>query len=92
MKPLQKFRQEQSRPWCGKFPGHDHQQCPAREVECRKCGKNGHFQHVCRSGAKQVSFVASEGGAFLGGVNALKSNPWTVDLHLNDEVSCRYRS
>ena len=33
---------------CGK--SHlDKQQCPAKEVICRKCHKRGHFQSVCRT-------------------------------------------
>ena len=34
---------------CGRAPKHDRRSCPAREVECRKCGKTGHFQAVCWS-------------------------------------------
>ena len=37
--------------WCGKSPKHDQQLCPAREANCRKCTKNGHYQTVCRSTA-----------------------------------------
>ena len=42
--------------WCGKSPKHDRQHCPAREANCRKCKKKGHYQTVCRSTA-QVATV-----------------------------------
>ncbi|CDW54627.1 zf-CCHC and Asp protease 2 domain containing prot ein, partial [Trichuris trichiura] len=34
--------------FCGRFK-HERASCPAREAECRKCGKRGHFAKVCRS-------------------------------------------
>lgn len=34
---------------CGKTPKHSWTECPAKDVECRKCQKKGHFAAVCRS-------------------------------------------
>ena len=34
---------------CGKSPTHPRNQCPAREAKCHKCGKQGHYQSMCRS-------------------------------------------
>ena len=31
---------------CGRSPEHSRQQCPAREEQCHKCGKRGHFQII----------------------------------------------
>ena len=37
--------------WCGNV-FHSRDKCPARDVECRKCFKKGHFGKVCRSTQK----------------------------------------
>ena len=37
---------------CGKCPAHDRRHCPAKDVTCRKCGKRGYYQVVCRSASK----------------------------------------
>ena len=34
---------------CGKEPPHPKSECPAREAECFKCRKKGHYGSVCRS-------------------------------------------
>ena len=34
---------------------HSRVNCPAREVECNKFGRRGHFAKHCRSGKKQTS-------------------------------------
>ena len=34
---------------CGRSPVHDRNNCPARDAECRKCYKTGHFAAVCKS-------------------------------------------
>ena len=34
--------------FCG-YDRHVRSKCPAREALCKKCGKKGHFQKVCRS-------------------------------------------
>ena len=34
---------------CGAVRGDDKEKCPAIDKECRKCGKKGHFESVCRS-------------------------------------------
>ena len=34
---------------CAALKGEGKERCPAFEKECKKCGKKGHFQSVCRS-------------------------------------------
>ena len=78
---------------CGSHPAHD---SPARDAICRKCGKRGHYQSVCRSAV--VSEVESQDRdlpfdstvSFLGAIeSSLSSNPWAVrigtptDLHID---------
>ncbi len=41
---------------CGKYPfvaGHQ-LKCPARMQQCRSCGKNGHFEKMCRQGRRNA--------------------------------------
>jgi len=33
---------------CGKSPPHSKEQCPGKEITCKKCHKEGHFQTICR--------------------------------------------
>ena len=40
---------------CGAVRGKGKDKCPAVDKECRKCGKKGHFESVCRSGKSQAS-------------------------------------
>lgn len=78
----------------GKSPAHDRQHCPAKDAECRKCKKRGHYQAVCRSTAN-ISGVHSQGSqhhkehkedlydAFMGAVGGTDSsdtNPWVESL------------
>lgn len=35
--------------YCGREAHLDRSRCPARNVECRKCGKKNHFAKVCRN-------------------------------------------
>ena len=38
--------------FCGEGP-HNRQHCPAREANCVKCGKKGHYARVCRSSSQR---------------------------------------
>ena len=38
---------------------HSHRFCPARDVECYRCGKKGHFAKACRSFATRQSSSSS---------------------------------
>lgn len=59
-KPSDKFPNSQAQKcsWCGKTPNHAKDQCPAKEAECRNCGKKGHYSRVCRS--KRINEVKEE--------------------------------
>ncbi len=40
---------------CGAEPSHPRSECPARNAECAKCGKIGHYAKVCRSKPRDLS-------------------------------------
>uniref|UniRef100_A0A0A9YGK9 RNA-directed DNA polymerase n=1 Tax=Lygus hesperus TaxID=30085 RepID=A0A0A9YGK9_LYGHE len=84
--------------WCGKKPAHsDKTSCPARNSVCNTCRKIGHYSTVCRS--RRVNEIQNlpEGGAesppeefslneyFVGNIEANKSNPWMIEIVMNDE-------
>jgi len=50
----------QSCSWCSKSPRHDCQYCQAQDATCRKCGKKGHFNSVCRSYPKKVRGIGTD--------------------------------
>lgn len=77
---------------CGRSPIHDRRFCPAKDATCRRCGKRGHYQAVCKSSAKvrDVHEETTEDDAevaFLGGVNEdnLPENPWKVTVEVNQK-------
>ena len=78
-------RQPTQCPWCGKSPKHDRQHCPAREANCRKCKKKGHYQTVCRSTAQVATVEEKEPkeDAFLGALTDTSRDRWNVTLQLN---------
>ena len=85
--PRDRSNREENCPWCGRAPKHDRQHCPAREANCRKCGKRGHYQVVCRSTAK-VSAIQEMivPDAFLGAVATDNYDErWTIILQLNNK-------
>ena len=67
---------------CGKTPAHDRQRCPAKDAICKKCGKRGHYQRVCKSA--NVGVVDEESkDAFLGSVGEQNGDPWVAKARLN---------
>ncbi len=71
---------------CGKSPLHDRQQCPAKEAECRYCGKRGHYQAVCTTkniGKVHQEQYDSDEEVFLGAVHSKGDNQWTISIELN---------
>ena len=42
---------------CGKSPGHAKANCPAKDAECRKCRKKGHWAAQCRTRREVVNVV-----------------------------------
>ena len=77
--------------WCGFTPKHGRAQCPARNAECRKCKKRGHFQKVCRAQAQSQSQAGvgvveeSADVPFLGAVSRDGDNSWLIRLQLNNK-------
>lgn len=74
---------------CGRAPSHNWKDCPAKEAECRKCHKRGHFAVVCKS-KQPVHEMAEEEGLYqdslyLGEVKS-DSTGWFSDVKLNGAV------
>ena len=71
---------------CGRSPEHSWQQCPAREEQCHKCGKRGHFQIMCCSKvSRNVSVVESrDQDTFIGVVQDFYYSEWeTLEFKIN---------
>ena len=56
-----------------RFGRHPRSKCPAREAECKGCGKIGHFQRVCKS--KQTKKTVSSIGTTLFGSLTAAAGP-----------------
>lgn len=83
-----KIKQMDSCKRCGKSPQHPWKLCPAREAECRKCRKKGHFATVCRSVQRLEAIVDSsyDESAFLGTIQTQKQeNMWQQKILVNKE-------
>ena len=91
--PLQKSQkkvsQGQCQPckWCGRTNKHDRRQCPAHDVVCRKCGKHGHFEKVCRSTTQAVCAVDTPiDTLFLDSLNNSSSvDSWSAEVKVNNK-------
>ena len=71
---------------CGKSPAHSLNNCAARDVECRKCHKRGHYAAVCRSGRVETIQEQEVDTVFLGEVSmGNKSKTWRKTLKLNGQ-------
>ncbi|KAL2104369.1 hypothetical protein ACEWY4_001237 [Coilia grayii] len=72
---------------CGKGPPHSLNNCAARDAECRKCLKRGHFAAVCRSGRVGAVLEGEEDDTlFLGAVSAgKKPETWKKTLKVNGQ-------
>ena len=70
---------------CGRRPAHDRLHCPARDATCRKCGKKGHYQAVCRSArVRQVDTHTDPSDAFLGALGDTADSTWSVTIDINE--------
>ena len=73
---------------CGHSPGHGRLDCPAREAECHKCHKRGHFKIMCRSKGKIGEVrVHQEDNSFQGVIQAdavAVNHGWKITVSLNN--------
>ena len=84
---------------CGNC-GRNWDKCPARDVACYSCGKQGHFSAHCHS--KQVlalsipgfeeEEVALAGPVFLGTLGNEETGTWTADILKKSEIQDRHRN
>ena len=85
---------------CGKRSHRGNQQCPARDAQCRKCHRRGHFPAMCRTkSVKTVTREDSEDKAFVGAVEnseslmiptvSTETKPWSVNILLNKFLNSR---
>lgn len=74
---------------CGRSPSHNWKDCPAKEAECRKCYKRGHFAAVCKSKQPVHEMAEAEelyqDSLSLGEVMS-DSTGWYSDIKLNGTV------
>ena len=74
---------------CGKSPSHGRPQCPACEATCRKCGKKGHYQVVCRSAQSIRLIAADQEEVFIASIDErvptvnAGNYPWVVTISIN---------
>ncbi|XP_061906727.1 uncharacterized protein K02A2.6-like isoform X2 [Entelurus aequoreus] len=72
---------------CGNTKKHPWKECPARDAECHKCHKRGHFAKICRSAKSVHDIIQSEEEefefAFLGEVSSEGEDEWIGMLQLN---------
>ena len=57
---------------CGKAPWHNKQQCPAKDAQCHKCQKAGHYSACCYT--RQVSAMTEDTENTFLGANELDSD------------------
>lgn len=77
---------------CGNTTSHQWKDCPAKDAECHKCKRKGHFARKCRS-AGGIHDIAEDSAeydlSFLGEVIINMDsveNEWTENLELNGET------
>ena len=69
-------------PRCGKTPWHNRQQCPAKDAQCHKCRKAGHYSACCYT--RQMSTVTEDTeNTFLGAIELGSDKQWLSTLVLN---------
>lgn len=74
---------------CGHSTQHAWKQCPAREAECRKCKRKGHYAVVCRTEQRVEAIeevYETEENAFLGAIETDKQDVWRNDIDMNGKV------
>ena len=81
--PTKSQRTQNKCPRCGKTPWHNRQQCPAKDAQCHKCQKTGHYSACCYS--RQISSVTeTTNNTFLGAIESGSSDKqWLTTIMLN---------
>ena len=60
---------------CGKAPWHNRQQCPAKDAQCHKCQKTGHYSACCYT--TQVSAMTEDTeNTVLGAIELDSDKQW----------------
>lgn len=76
---------------CGKFHGNAFKDCPARNADCKKCQKKGHFAALCKSKMRVEEIQQSDMSErvetlFLGTVTtAAPSTVWKKSIGVNGQ-------
>lgn len=70
---------------CGYSPNHPRDRCPAKDKTCSKCKKRGHFMSRCLNISEVVDDFEDPEEVFLGEIGCHDSNPWCVNVQLQDK-------
>ena len=68
---------------CGKEP-HSRDKCPAKDAECNKCHKRGHFGAQCLS---RIDSIGSQDTAFLDSTTTDSKSAWYIELEIGDQAT-----
>ncbi len=91
--PSQQHQQQASKlncRWCGSSSQHKRPDCPAHDVTCHKCDKEGHFARVCRStnGPSAVHNIdcdaSAESDVFCDAVEGTNSTAWYATITVDN--------
>ncbi len=75
---------------CGDLKKHHWKDCPARDVDCRKCHRRGHFAKKCKSSGgvnditeRQMETKEERDFVFLGKMYPQENDGWIESIKLN---------
>ena len=71
---------------CGKGP-HSRDKCPARESECHKCHRKGHYSSQCMSKtvAPVIVQTVSDDTAYLDAMGDSQQDTWTAKINVGSQ-------
>lgn len=73
---------------CGKHEVHDKKNCPAKDAECRKCKKKGHYAAMCRSNVRCVQTTGEDDNVLgcVETIGAIDNDMWHAQINVTTAI------